>query len=71
MLTVYKNATIKLENVTGAAQATAAERGKKGMNVMEQWVFLKDILVHIHSGKCQVQDIQCTTIKLSFIFLFL
>ena len=54
MLTVYKNAIIKLENVTGAAQATAAKRGKKEMNAMEQWVFLKDILVHIHSGKCQV-----------------
>ena len=54
MLTVYKSATIELENVTGVAQATAAKRGKEEMNVMEQWVFTLNTHVHIHSGKCRV-----------------
>ena len=54
MLTVCKNATIELENVSGVAQATAVKRGKLEMNVMEQWVFTLDIHVPIHNGKCQV-----------------
>ena len=47
MLTVYKNATIKLENVTGAAQATAAKRGKKEMNVIIEYQIVTILKVNL------------------------